>query len=227
MLIGGLQACSFIDFPGQLAAVVFVQGCNLRCAYCHNPELVGPRTRTAVPAEVVLELLLRRRGRLGGVVITGGEPTLQPGLPRFVQRVRDLGYRVKLDTNGTRPPVLADLLDAGLLDYVAMDLKDPPDGSAALLGRRVPSERISSSVDAIIGSGVDHEFRTTVCVPHHDRERLLAIGEHLRGARRWYLQPFRPGRTLAPDAGLRPPDPGELEAVAAELRARGLPCRCR
>jgi len=228
MLIGGLHRCSFIDYPGLLSAVVFLRGCNLRCGYCHNPGLVEGKATESLSEAEVFAFLESRRGRLEGVVVTGGEPTLQPGLQGFIAQVRGLGFKVKLDTNGTNPEVLASLLEAGLLDYVAMDLKDVPEQYPAFCGLRTGPERIRRSIDLILGSKVDHEFRTTVVAPHHDPSRLDEMARAIEGAQRWVLQQFRPGKVLEPEAAFQAPDPAFLQAMAAEAQARrGLACSWR
>lgn len=228
MLIGGLHRCSFIDYPGILSAVVFVHGCNLRCGYCHNPGLVEGKPAEKLTEDEVLGFLESRRGQLEGVVITGGEPTLQHGLPAFAARVRGLGFKVKLDTNGTNPEVLEQLLAAGLLDYVAMDLKDVPEQYPAFCGLRTPPERIRRSIGLILDSKIDHEFRTTVVAPHHDQARLAEMACAIEGAQRWVLQQFRPGKTLEPEAAFQIPDAAFLQAVATETQERsGLRCSWR
>lgn len=163
MIVGGFQPFSLSDFPGKTAAILFTQGCNFCCPYCHNRSLwpsqpAGPPVKT-VPQ--VLSFLKERKGRLGGVVITGGEPTLQGGLAEFLGALKGLGFAVKLDTNGSRPEVVAGLLADDLIDYVAMDVKAPPEKYERLCGRRVVMDAIRSAIDIIAASGVAHHFRTT------------------------------------------------------------------
>ncbi len=228
MRISALYRCSFIDYPGRLSAVVFTQGCNLRCPFCHNPGLVeGDDTGHLDEAEV-LAFLGSRRGQLSGVVITGGEPTLQPGLVRFIHRIREHGLSVKLDTNGTHPEVLARLLGEGMLDYVAMDLKDPPEAYSELCCRPIEPRVLLESISVIISSRVEHEFRTTVVAPRHDARRLLLMAHAIRGAQRWILQPYRPGHTLVPDLPWSTPEPRSLSQTAAWLTAKtGIACSSR
>jgi pyruvate formate lyase activating enzyme len=180
MNVGGYQACSLCDFPAKVAAVVFLQGCNFRCPYCHNQGLLAmavPADRL-IPASSILEKLQLRRGVLDGVVISGGEPTLHTDLPEFISEIRGMGFAVKLDTNGSRPSVVEDLLDAGLLDYVAMDVKAPWPKYKILAGKDVPVDRLQASVRLLAASGVEHEFRTTF-VPHlltqKDLEEIKAL----------------------------------------------------
>ncbi len=143
MVIGGLQRFSLIDFPGRISAIVFTQGCNLRCRYCHNPELVDPASYCdSLSEREVLRFLQSRTGRVQGLVITGGEPTIHPDLPRFCREVRALGYQIKLDTNGTNPDLLESMIADGLVDYLAVDVKGPPSAFARIAGR--PHEDVSS-----------------------------------------------------------------------------------
>jgi len=228
VIIAGLCRCSFIDFPGTLSAVLFVHGCNLRCAYCHNPSLLGGPARQRLDDHEVLSFLASRRGQLGGVVITGGEPTLADELRAFIQQARALGFKVKLDTNGTLPDVIEELLGDGLLDFVAMDLKDLPEAYPVLCRTRVDPQVIRRSIRAILTARIEHEFRTTVVTPHHDIKRLLGMASDLEGARSWVLQQYRPGSTLMPDPPFVPPDAIFLRAMASRLSSEvGLVCSCR
>ncbi|MDR1123713.1 MAG: anaerobic ribonucleoside-triphosphate reductase activating protein [Elusimicrobiota bacterium] len=165
MTIGGLLKFSMIDFPGSISAIVFTQGCNLRCGYCHNPELIAQRPQTAGEPDWeeadVLYYLEKRRGALDGLVITGGEPSIQPDLKDFIVKVKAMGYLVKLDTNGTSPSVLKDLLDNKLLDFVAMDIKAPFEKYAAICGVPVDMEKIKASINLLQNSGLPYELRTT------------------------------------------------------------------
>jgi len=162
MKIGGLVKTSLIDYPGKVCAVIFTQGCNFRCPYCHNPELVYPdRFRETLPPEEVLAFLEKRRGRLEGVVVSGGEPTLQEDLPAFLRLLKSLGYSVKLDTNGSRPDVLRRLAAGQTVDYIAMDIKAPLDKYGLVSGVSLDPGGISESIKIIKDSGIRHEFRTT------------------------------------------------------------------
>lgn len=168
MKLGGLVKFTLIDFPGCPAAIVFTQGCNYRCRYCHNPELVYPHLfQESIPEEEIMSFLKRRQGTLEGVVISGGEPTLQADLARFLTQIKALGYKIKLDTNGTRPEVLRELIDKKLVDYIAMDLKAPMNKYAAITGVEANSAVIHQSMDLILQSGLLHQFRTT-----YDKEVL-------------------------------------------------------
>lgn len=223
MRIGGLQKVSLIDYPGKIAAAIFTQGCNFRCPYCHNPDLVPPESRGDLfPVAEVLAFLEKRRGRLDGVVLTGGEPTLQPGLPEFLETVRAMGYPVKLDTNGSNPGILEKLLGRGFLDYVAMDLKAPEGKYGLFSGPAVPFSRIAKTMNLIRHSGVPFEFRTTVVPSLLSEEDLLAVTDTLAPADRFVLQRFVPSRTLDPRlAAEKGPSAGEITRLAQTLSRNG------
>ena len=168
MKLGGLVKFTLIDFPGTPAAIVFTQGCNFRCRYCHNPELVYPHLFTpSMPEEEVMNFLKRRQGTLEGVVVSGGEPTLQEDLVRFMTDIKALGYKTKLDTNGTRPEVLRELIDKKLVDFIAMDLKAPLEKYASITGVEANSVVLQQSMDLIRNSAIGYQFRTT-----YDKEVL-------------------------------------------------------
>lgn len=163
MKIAGLQKVSLIDYPGKIAAVIFTQGCNLRCGYCHNPELVYPESFSATyPPIDILDFLKFRRGRLEGVVVTGGEPTLQEGLADFLKEVKEMGYSTKLDTNGTNPFIVKSLLTQGVVDYIAMDIKAPLEKYTQLCAAFVDTQHIVESITLLENSsGIGYHFRTT------------------------------------------------------------------
>jgi pyruvate formate lyase activating enzyme len=195
--IGGFQKVSLIDYPGSISAVVFTQGCNFRCPFCHNPELVDPeRYDDLVPETEILPFLEKRKGRLDAVVITGGEPTLQPEIIPFVIHIKAMGYRVKLDTNGARPDVLKEMLDRKLLDYVAMDLKAPLERYAEVTKTKTDSRLIRRSISLIMGSSIDYEFRTTAVKSLLGPADIEEIGRLIAGAKRFVLQKFVPTKTL-------------------------------
>jgi pyruvate formate lyase activating enzyme len=227
-MIDGFQPCSFIDFPGCLSAAVFLRGCNLRCPYCHNACLLDGDGPSRIGEPDLLSFLASRRGRLDGVVISGGEPTLEPRLRPLIEAVRALGYRVKLDTNGTRPEVLSELLGGSLIDYVALDLKDEPAAYPEWLGSAAAPEAVHRSIDILKRSGIDHELRTTVVLPRHDASRLGRMARVVAGAKRWVLQPYRPVGSLSAEPGLRAPSRQYLEEVAESLCSlHGVDCFCR
>ena len=195
MILGGFQALTFLDYPGRMACIVFTQGCNLRCGYCHNGRLIGPRAddgENGPTAEHVLRLIAARRGLLEGVVVSGGEPTIQHGLSAFLRRVKELGLPVKLDTNGTNPSVLDEVLRDGLVEYVAMDVKHDPRRYAEVTGVAVLPAVLQTSRDLLRASGVDHEFRTTVLPRFHDDAAIEQIARFCAGAPRYVLQRFSP-----------------------------------
>ena len=192
MHIHGLQKLAMVDYPGKLAATVFTGGCNLRCPFCHNALLVTRLAETPeIPEQEVLDFLASRRGLLDGVVLTGGEPLLQPDAADFLRKVRELGFAVKLDTNGSHPDRLRRLTEAGLLDYVAMDIKNSPERYGETAGRPgLDLAPFRESVSFLLSGAVDYEFRTTVVRELHDGDSFRAIGPWLSGARRYYLQSF-------------------------------------
>lgn len=199
MLIGGLQRLSLIDYPGKIAAIVFTQGCNFRCGYCHNPELVNPDFFTKpIPAEEVFTFLKSRRGKLEGVVITGGEPLLQKGINDFLKRIKGLGYLIKLDTNGSFPERLKDIIEKKLVDYLAMDIKAPLEKYADIIKAAVETKKIKESINLIMNSGLDYEFRTTVVKSQLRKGDILKIGELLKPDSVYILQKFVASKTLNP-----------------------------
>ncbi len=194
MRTGGLQKLSLIDYPGKISAVVFTQGCNFRCPYCHNPGLVYPHMFSSpVPEQDVLSFLSRRKGLIDGVVITGGEPLLQQGLEEFIRAVKDMGFVVKLDTNGSNPAALEGLLKAGLVDYIAMDYKAPLRMYHRVAGVRLDTGDIIRSVNAVTGSGIPYEIRTTVFSGlGSDDISEMAAELQLMKAENYFLQAFKP-----------------------------------
>lgn len=221
MRFHGWARTSLIDFPGEIATVLFTAGCNFRCPMCHNAELVLHPNRLPEIREAELWAFLEKRaGLVTGVVVTGGEPTLQSDLPDFLRRVRALGYAVKLDTNGYRPQVLETLLAGGLVDYVAMDVKGPPEGYAALAGLpEIDLERVARSRELLIGGPIPYEFRTTVVPGLLAEPEVEAIARWIAGAARYVLQQFRAQGTLDPALEGRAPYPlARLEAMAARAR---------
>jgi len=197
MKIGGLQKVSLIDYPGQISAVLFTQGCNFRCSYCHNPELVDPALYgETLPEKEVLAFLDRRRGKLDAVVLSGGEPTLQPDLLSFARRIREYGYLIKLDTNGARPDVLRKLINAGLADYIAMDIKGPLEKYRGITKSDIQPDTIRQSIELIMASGIQYEFRTTVVKSLLQDGDLAGIVRLIKPSRTFVLQAFVPSRAL-------------------------------
>lgn len=191
MKIGGYQPASFIDYPGRVAAVIFTQGCNFRCPYCHNAELIATDRPALYDQEEIIARLALRRGKLGGVVISGGEPTLQEELLPFCRRLGELGLAVKLDTNGSRPEVLAELLAAGVVDYIAMDLKAPLKRYRQLAGVAVAAETIHRSSRLIAAGGIPHHFRTTNFTTLLGPDDLAAIRREVPAGSAHKVQPCK------------------------------------
>ena len=192
MQIAGLQKLTLLDFPGRLACTVFLPGCNLRCPFCHNASLALPH-RTADPGMTVdelLDFLQKRKGRLQGVCITGGEPTLHKDLPELIRSIKNMGFQVKLDTNGSDPRMLQSLLDENLLDYVAMDIKNDPERYCDTCGSVDILPQVKESAKLLMEGDIDYEFRTTVCHPFHDAEAIRSITQWLKGAKQYFLQAF-------------------------------------
>ncbi len=184
MIIGGFQKLSLIDYPSKLAAVIFTRGCNFRCPYCHNPELIGHRgCEQSISVETVFDHLARRVGLLEGVVITGGEPTLQADMIDFMELIKNLGYSIKLDTNGSNPKAVLKLIENNLLDYIAMDIKAPFDKYHRVAGQSVDIESIRRSIEIITNSGIDFQFRTTLARPFLDYQDATIINEMIKPSR--------------------------------------------
>ncbi len=199
MKIGDIQRFSLIDYPGRICATVFTQGCNFRCPYCHNPELVEPSLfRRTTADDEVFAFLKKRRGKLDAVNITGGEPTLQPDLIEFIKLIGSMGYMVKIDTNGSFPEVLRKLIDGKLLDYIAMDVKAPLEKYGEVTGSSITPENIAESIKLIMNSGIDYEFRTTIVKSLLTETDIEKIGILTGGARCHVLQKFVPSKTLDP-----------------------------
>jgi len=197
-MIGGIQKTTLIDYPGKTACVLFVAGCNFRCPYCHNPDLVAPGAAEEASAEEALAFLEQRRDFLEGVVISGGEPTTRPELAAFCEKVKDLGYALKIDTNGSRPEVLKQLIAGGLVDYLAMDLKTDGPRYRHLTAEFAAPIRVAASASAVLTSGIPHEFRTTCVRPLVDDRAVAAILEIVQGADLYVLQRFVSRRVLDP-----------------------------
>ena len=219
MQICGLQKLSMVDYPGLLAATVFTGGCNLRCPFCHNAPLVtGLADAPTLTQEEVLDFLSTRRGLLDGVVLSGGEPLLHPEAPEFLSQVRALGFSIKVDTNGCYPEALSHILEAGLADYVAMDLKNSPARYGETVGvKNFDLAPIRESLHLLKTSGIPYELRTTVVRELHTPEEIRAMGEWAQGAPVYCLQRFvDSGNLISP--GLHAPSEGEIQALAQAAR---------
>lgn len=193
MKICGLNKTTLLDYPGKVAATVFLGSCNFRCPFCHNSSLVLHADKEPeISCDEVLSFLKKRRGILEGVCITGGEPTLSPDLDGFLKKIRDLGYSIKLDTNGSRPYIIKTLVNRGLVDKIAMDIKACPENYGILAGLQYPDlESIRESADFLMNGDVDYEFRTTVVKELHTERDFREIAQWLRGAKAYYLQAYK------------------------------------
>ncbi len=201
MLLSAVQPFTQIDYPDHTAAIAFLPGCNFRCGYCHNPEFVSPELiekirDSFVPQEAFFSFLDSRRGLLDGVVISGGEPTLMPDLPEFIAEIRARGFKVKLDTNGYMPERIQKLIERGLVDYIAMDLKADATTYNEITGVKVDMNRIIASLGLIRTSGIEYEFRTTLVREIHTTAVITEMERMVHGVKRWYWQEFRPHHVL-------------------------------
>ena len=218
-MISGLQKMTLLDYPGKVACTVFLQGCNFRCPFCHNSDLLGSEGPETIPVETLLAFLKKRVGLLDAVCITGGEPTLQPGLEDLIVKIKELGYLVKLDTNGNRPEVLKVLVEKSLIDYVAMDIKNSPTKYGITAG--VPNmrlDRVEESIKFLLSGAVAYEFRTTVADELHEPEDFSAIGQWLQSLApgcdlpKFFIQPYV-DRDSVLAAGLHTPTREKLLAM--------------
>lgn len=199
MIFGGIRKTSLIDYPGRVSCVVFASGCNFHCPYCHNPDLVNGNVRRRFSEKEIFSFLARRKGLLDGVVLSGGEPTLQKDLPGVCRRIKDMGFSVKLDTNGGRPRVLEVLFSSGCIDYVAMDIKTDPQSYGPPIGDAHKAPAILESIRLIMEADVPYEFRTTCVRPFVDESIMERIASAIHGAKRYVLQCFRFENLLDPD----------------------------
>lgn len=194
MLICGLQKTTLLDFPGHVAATIFTGGCNFRCPFCHNGNLLSADRifpEQILSEDEIFSFLAKRKNLLDGVCLTGGEPTLQPDLPDFIRRIKSLGFLVKLDTNGSRPDILRYLLEKRLPDYIAMDIKSSPTGYSHAAGAAISFADISESVRLLQNAAIPYEFRTTVVRELHREQDFREIGIWLAGSRAYFLQAYR------------------------------------
>ena len=223
MIISGLQKMTLLDFPGKVACTVFLQGCNFRCPFCHNSDLLGTEGPTPIPVETLLDFLKKRVGLLDGVCITGGEPTLQKDLPELLRAIKSLGYLIKLDTNGNRPDVLKALVTEGLVDYVAMDIKNCPARYGDTAG--VPGmtlTHLEESIRFLLEGSLDFEFRTTVMAELHDAAGFTAMGKWLQSLSpdhktpRFFLQPYVDRESVLV-GGFTPPTAENLQEMVDSI----------
>ena len=201
MEIGGLQKVTLIDYPGRIAATVFLCGCNFKCPWCYSSELVLPekiKKQPKISEREFFKYLKDRKKLLDGLVLCGGEPTINKKLPSFIKKIKKMGFLIKLDTNGSDPKILKKLIDEKLIDYVAMDLKGPKERYSEFSGRKVDVKKIQKSIDILKENKVDYEFRSTIVPSLHTKEDVIEMAKWIRGAKRYYLQNFRPEKTIDP-----------------------------
>ncbi|MBO4902798.1 MAG: anaerobic ribonucleoside-triphosphate reductase activating protein [Lachnospiraceae bacterium] len=227
MIIHGLQKTTLLDYPTKVAATVFFGGCNFRCPFCHNMNLVlHPEEEISLTEDEVLSFLRSRKGILDGVCITGGEPTLQRDLPAFIEKIKALDFAVKLDTNGTDPVMLKSLVEQSLLDYVAMDIKTSPDHYREVCGTDPKIDAVKESVSFLLSDPIAYEFRTTVISEYHTDAVMEEIGSWIRGAKAYYLQSYKDS-PFVPDHSLHACDKDTLLRFAkiAESYVRSVSLR--
>ena len=226
MLIGGLQKLTLIDFPGKVACTLFTYGGNFRCPFCHNARLVDDEPEL-LDEEEFFSFLSKRKGLLDGVGITGGEPLLHKDMASFIERIRSMGFAVKLDTNGSFPDRLKEIVERKLVDYVAMDVKNSKEKYAFSVGKEIDMDKIYESVDFLKSGAVPYEFRTTLVKGHHDEESMRSIGEWIKGTENYFLQNFvDSGHLLGQAEGLTKEETYRLLDVIREYiptaKVRGL-----
>lgn len=222
MKIAGLQKLTLIDFPGKIACTLFCFGCPFRCPWCYNKELVLPekiKKESQIPEKDFFDFLKERKGLLEGVCLGGGEPCLNDDLPEFCQKIKKMGYSIKIDTNGFNPKMIEKLIDQKLVDYIAMDIKGPKERYSQFVGRKVDVKKIQKSIDILKEGKVDYEFRSTIVPTLHKKEDVIKMAKWIRGAKKYFLQNFRPEKTIDPKFEKIKPYPQEylteiLKAIA-------------
>ena len=220
MNISGIQKLTLLDYPGKVACTLFTAGCNFRCPFCHNAGLVLPDRleEASISEDEVMSFLKKRAGMLDGVAITGGEPLLHTDMPEFLEKIKNLGYKIKLDTNGSNPKLLKEIVNAGLVDRVAMDIKNAPTEYDKTAGCSVDMEKIEESKDFLLTGTCDYEFRTTVVKGIHTKESIVAAAKWISGAKEYYLQQFKDsGNLIVPDE-FEPFDENEMHELADAVR---------
>ena len=220
MNISGIQKLTLLDYPGKVACTLFTAGWNFRCPFCHNAGMVLPDRleEASITEDEVMSFLKKRAGMLDGMAITGGEPLLHTDMPEFLEKIKNLGYKIKLDTNGSNPKLLKEIVNAGLVDRVAMDIKNAPTEYNKTAGCSVDMEKIEESKDFLLTGTCDYEFRTTVVKGIHTKESIVAAAKWISGAKEYYLQQFKDsGNLIAPDA-FEPFDENEMHELADAVR---------
>lgn len=220
MRITGIQKLTLLDYPGTVACTMFTAGCNFRCPFCHNSGLVVPEQMdgTALSDDEIFEFLKKRKGVLDGVAITGGEPLLHADMPEFLERIKALGYRVKLDTNGSNPKLLKEIVREKLADRIAMDIKNAPDEYDKATGVKSDMAAITESKDFLLGGDCDYEFRTTVVRGIHTKESLVRAAKWIAGAKEYYLQQFKDSGSILDITGLKAFEKDEMYELAEAVR---------
>lgn len=234
MTIGGFQKFTLIDYPTKLSSIIFLSGCNFRCPFCYSGELVLPdkiKEHPKIEKGKIIDFLKERRGMLDGVVICGGEPTLNNDLKNFCAEIKDLGYSIKLDTNGSNPEVVQELIDKKLIDYIAMDIKAPlnSDNYKKAVGVEIDIEEIKQSIAIIKDSGIDYEFRTTVVPGIHTEEDIISIARAIAPAKKYFIQQFVSEKSTI-DNSLKATKPfsyEKLEAVVSQIKSLFEICKIR
>ncbi len=226
MIISGFQKLTLLDFPGHTACTLFTSGCNMRCPFCHNASLVTGDAPESFCEEEILSYLKKRQGLLDGVAITGGEPLLHKDIGDFIKKIKETGFAVKLDTNGSFPDRLKGLIDDGLIDYIAMDIKNSKEKYSLAAGRNVDVEAVEKSVELIKGSGLPHEFRTTVTKELHTEEDIISIAKWLGEGEKYFLQQFKDsGEILSDTQSSHHPD--VLREFSLAAQKYGVLCEVR
>ena len=220
MNISGIQKLTLLDYPGTVACTLFTAGCNFRCPFCHNAMLVLPEQieEAKISQDEVMSFLKKRVGMLDGVAITGGEPLLHADLPELLREIKSLGYKIKLDTNGSNPKLLREIVEAGLVDRVAMDIKNDPEQYMLTVGCKVNMKAIEQSKDYLLSGVIDYEFRTTVVKGIHTKESLVAAAKWISGAKEYYLQQFKDSGNLIDPDELAAYDEKQMHELADAVR---------
>lgn len=225
MNIVGLQKLTLLDFPGHVSCTVFLGGCNFKCPFCYNSSLIGDDFKDLITEEFLFSFLEKRKGKLDGVAITGGEPLLNPNIIDFIKKIKDMGYLVKLDTNGSNPQLLEELIDKKMVDYVAMDIKNSYEKYHITTGSKIDVEKIKKSVEILLKNKVDYEFRTTVVKELHTLDDLKQISINIKGAKRYFIQNYQYQDSVI-DKSLNPLSKEELlgfiEVVKANVESASL-----
>lgn len=220
ILIKGFQKLSLIEYPGKIVAIVFVGNCNFRCPFCYNIDLVlNYKRMPTIPEKDIIDFMSKRKGLLDGVSITGGESTIYPDLPKFAKKIKDMGFLVMIETNGSNPKMIKKMINEKLVDYIAMDIKAPLEKYDEAAGVKVNKKNIQESIEIISSSGIDYEFKTTVVPKLFNKKDALAIGKWLKGSKMLFLQQFRPDKTLDESyQKIKPYPPEKLKKFAEVMK---------